>query len=100
MKIQLIQDIAMPAVGFGTYLIDDKQAEVSVTQALKSGCRHIDTAEGYPNEAGVDRAIYSIDSTYFCVRRGQVCGINVNLRDGSNELMKPFVPGFSRATEN
>ena len=57
MKIQLTQDIAMPAVGFGTYLIDNKQAEVSVTQALKAGYRHIDTAEGYQNEAGVGRAI-------------------------------------------
>ena len=57
MKIQLTQDIAMPAVGFGTYLIDDKQAEVSVTQALKAGYRHIDTAEGYQNESGVGRAI-------------------------------------------
>lgn len=45
MKIQLTQDIAMPAVGFGTYFIDEKQAEVSVTQALKAGYRHIDTAE-------------------------------------------------------
>ena len=57
MKIQLTQDIAMPAVGFGTYLIDDQQAEVSVTQALQAGYRHIDTAEGYQNEAGVGRAI-------------------------------------------
>ena len=57
MKIQLTQDIAMPAVGFGTYLIDDKQAEVSVSQALKAGYRHIDTAEGYQNEEGVGRAI-------------------------------------------
>ena len=57
MKIQLTQDIAMPAVGFGTYLIDDQQAEFSVTQALKAGYRHIDTAEGYQNEAGVGRAI-------------------------------------------
>ena len=36
MKIQLTQDIAMPTVGFGTYLMDDKQAEVSVTHALKA----------------------------------------------------------------
>ena len=34
MKIQLTQDIAMPTVGFGTYLMYDKQAEVSVTHAL------------------------------------------------------------------
>ena len=57
MEIQLTPNITMPAVGFGTYLIDDKQAEVSVTQALKAGYRHIDTAEGYQNEAGVGRAI-------------------------------------------
>ena len=57
MKIQLAPTIAMPAVGFGTYLIDDKQAELSVTQALEAGYRHIDTAEGYQNEEGVGRAI-------------------------------------------
>ena len=57
MKIQLAPTIAMPAVGFGTNLIDDKQAELSVTQALEAGYRHIDTAEGYQNEAGVGRAI-------------------------------------------
>ena len=61
MKIQLTQDIAMPTVGFGTYLMDDKQAEVSVTHALKAGYRHIDTAEGYQNEAGVGRAIHATD---------------------------------------
>ena len=57
MKIQLTQDIAMPAVGFGTYLIDDKQAEVSVSQANKAGYRYSDSAEGYQTEEGVGRAI-------------------------------------------
>jgi len=57
MDIALTSDTAIPLVGFGTYKIDDAQAEASVTEALQAGYRHIDTAEGYQNEAGVGRAI-------------------------------------------
>lgn len=57
MDIPLNADTAVPLVGFGTYKIEDAQAEVSVTEALRAGYRHIDTAEGYRNEDGVGRAI-------------------------------------------
>lgn len=57
MKIQINDTAAIPAVGFDTYLIDDAQAELSVAEALQAGYRHIDTAEGYQNEAGVGRAL-------------------------------------------
>lgn len=49
----------IPHVGFGTYKIDDALAERSVAEALRAGYRHIDTAEGYRNEAGVGRALAS-----------------------------------------
>ena len=49
--------MGIPQVGFGTYKIDEAQAELSVSEALSAGYRHIDTAEGYRNEAGVGRAI-------------------------------------------
>ncbi len=45
--------IGMPLVGFGTYQLSTDQAEFCVNEALKAGFRHIDTAEGYYNEAGV-----------------------------------------------
>ncbi|WP_066514377.1 aldo/keto reductase [Curtobacterium ammoniigenes] len=47
----------IPAVGFGVYKVDDADAERSVATALRSGYRHLDTAEMYRNEAGVGRAI-------------------------------------------
>lgn len=57
MRIQINDTAVIPAVGFGTYLIDDAQAEISVIEALQAGYRHIDTAEGYQNEPGVGRAL-------------------------------------------
>ena len=43
----------IPAVGFGTYLIDDADAAATVNAAISVGYRHIDTASGYHNESGV-----------------------------------------------
>lgn len=47
----------LPAIGLGTYQVSDEDVEALVYQALILGYRHIDTAEGYHNEAGVGRAI-------------------------------------------
>ncbi len=47
----------MPLLGFGTWQIDDAEAPAAVSTALELGYRHIDTATGYDNEAGVGRAI-------------------------------------------
>jgi 2,5-diketo-D-gluconate reductase A len=47
----------MPTVGFGTYLIKDEDAQSLVHQAIRSGYRHVDTAEAYGNEKGVGLAI-------------------------------------------
>ncbi|MCA9734284.1 aldo/keto reductase [candidate division KSB1 bacterium] len=49
--------IKMPMVGFGTYLLKDKDAQSLVHQAIRSGYRHVDTAEGYSNENGVGSGI-------------------------------------------
>ena len=64
MKIQeeyfnLTNDIKIPMVGFGTYLIEDKDVKFLVHQAIISGYRHIDTAEAYGNENGVGLGIKS-----------------------------------------
>lgn len=54
----LSNGVKIPKIGFGTWQINDgKDAYESVTLALKNGYRHIDTAQGYRNEASVARAI-------------------------------------------
>ncbi len=55
--IDLRKKIKMPIVGFGTYLIHDKDAQSLVHQAIRLGYRHVDTAEGYGNENGVGLGI-------------------------------------------
>lgn len=49
----LSNGMAIPKLGLGTWFIpDDGTAEV-VRTAVSLGCRHIDTAQAYENEAGV-----------------------------------------------
>ncbi|CAG0985541.1 aldehyde reductase [Anaerolineae bacterium] len=57
MQLTLNQDIQMPMIGFGTYLITNEDAQSVVLEALRAGYRHIDTAEAYGNEEGVGLAI-------------------------------------------
>ncbi|MBN2011539.1 aldo/keto reductase [candidate division KSB1 bacterium] len=55
--ITLKHNMKLPMVGFGTYLINDNDVQSLVYQAIRSGYRHIDTAEGYGNEHGVGLGI-------------------------------------------
>jgi 2,5-diketo-D-gluconate reductase A len=50
-------DTAIPAVGYGTYLITPEDAPGAVSAAVQAGYRHIDTASGYRNEEGVGEGI-------------------------------------------
>ena len=56
-QLTLTNNIKMPAVGFGTYLIEDADAPALVQQAIRSEYRHVDTAEAYSNEHGVGLGI-------------------------------------------
>ncbi|MGK9147261.1 aldo/keto reductase [Plantibacter flavus] len=47
----------IPQLGFGVFLVDPKEAERIVSDALEVGYRHIDTAAIYKNEEGVGAAI-------------------------------------------
>ncbi|MFF5343805.1 aldo/keto reductase [Streptomyces althioticus] len=47
----------IPALGLGTWPMDDAEAERAVTTALEAGYRLIDTAVNYRNETGVGRAV-------------------------------------------
>lgn len=54
---KLTADIEIPFLGFGTYLISNDAVTAAVSEAIRAGYRHIDTAEGYGNEEGVGAAI-------------------------------------------
>lgn len=47
----------MPALGFGTFELDESTVESILPRALELGYRHIDTAQIYRNEGAVGRAI-------------------------------------------
>lgn len=52
-----IQDVCVPALGFGTWRLRDQACIDSVTLALETGYRHIDTAQAYENEAEIGTAL-------------------------------------------
>ncbi|MEU1189180.1 aldo/keto reductase [Streptomyces sp. NPDC005859] len=47
----------LPAVGLGTWPMDDAEAERAVAEALGLGYRLVDTATNYRNESGVGRGV-------------------------------------------
>lgn len=49
--------VTMPMLGFGTFLMSEKQCEEAVSTAIKTGYRLIDTAEAYGNEQQVGAGI-------------------------------------------
>lgn len=57
-QITLNNDISIPQIGFGTWMIKDKaECIASVKSALEAGYTHVDTAQIYGNEAFVGEAI-------------------------------------------
>jgi 2,5-diketo-D-gluconate reductase A len=48
---------AIPQFGFGVFEVDPEDTAAAVTTALEAGYRHIDTAQGYRNEAEVGQAV-------------------------------------------
>lgn len=56
-SIALNDEATMPVLGLGTAELSDDETERAVSAALEIGCRLIDTASAYGNEAAVGRAI-------------------------------------------
>ena len=52
-----IQGQRVPALGFGTWQLSGEDCVKGVEHALSLGYRHIDTAQGYDNEAEVGRGL-------------------------------------------
>ncbi|WP_022868155.1 aldo/keto reductase [Schaalia vaccimaxillae] len=59
--IDLNSGTRIPQVGFGTFQIPPADTQKAVEEALEVGYRHIDTAAGYYNEAGVGQAVRASD---------------------------------------
>jgi 2,5-diketo-D-gluconate reductase A len=55
--IELNNGVSIPQVGFGVFQVPEDQTQQAVEAALEVGYRHIDTAAGYYNEAGVGAAV-------------------------------------------
>lgn len=56
--VELANGVKIPQFGLGVYMINgDDATEKAVSEALKLGYRHIDTAHAYQNERGVGRAV-------------------------------------------
>ena len=51
----------LPALGLGTYDLNDGETADSVRAALDAGYAHVDTAEGYHNEAAIGDALAASD---------------------------------------
>lgn len=56
-KFTLNNGVKMPVIGIGTFLMNPDHAEQAVYDALNSGYRMIDTANGYMNEKAVGRGM-------------------------------------------
>ncbi len=56
-SIALNDENTMPVLGLGVAELSDDETERAVAAALEIGCRLIDTATAYGNEAAVGRAI-------------------------------------------
>lgn len=56
-NIILNNGVEIPQLGLGVWQASDHEAELAVTEALKTGYRLIDTAAYYENEEGVGKAI-------------------------------------------
>ncbi len=67
MTVSAVPDITLndgntiPQLGFGVFQIEPKDTAEAVSEALKIGYRHIDTAEMYGNEREVGEAIHASD---------------------------------------
>lgn len=56
-NVTLNNGVKMPILGFGVFQIPQDDTEKAVSEALRVGYRHIDTAASYGNEEAVGRAI-------------------------------------------
>ena len=60
-RIRLNDGTEIPALGYGTWQLDEGAVSEALGAALDAGYRHIDTAHAYGNEAAIGRVIADAD---------------------------------------
>jgi len=83
--------VKMPVIGFGTFQTPPAMTEESVTRALKTGYRSIDTAQVYGNEEGVGEAVKNSDiarEDLFITTKAQTDGYDETAEGINNSLKK------------
>jgi len=60
-RIRLNDGTEIPALGYGTWQLDEGAVPEALGAALDAGYRHIDTAHAYGNEAAIGRVIADAD---------------------------------------
>ena len=85
--IALNNGVAMPAIGLGTYPLDDREVAQTVLRATGVGYRLIDTAAKYGNETGVG------DSVRACGIPREDLFVTTKL-DGGNQGRDRAIPGL------
>lgn len=56
-SIEISRNVKIPVIGFGVFQIPQEETKEAVKNAIKSGYRHIDTAQSYLNEYEVGQGI-------------------------------------------
>lgn len=83
----LNNDIKIPKLGFGTWMIENDAVVQAVTNALTIGYRHVDTAQAYGNEQGVGKAINESEikrETIFVTSK--IAAEHKNYKDAANSI--------------
>lgn len=73
--VPLTAQISMPLVGLGTWQLKGDTLRPVIERAIQLGCRHIDCAAIYENEAHIGEILKNVmgDQAKFGVDRAQVC---------------------------
>ena len=92
MKEIKIKGATIPALGLGTFQLENETAYDITKAALSEGYRHVDTAQVYGNEEGVGRAIQEA-----AVPRNEVFLTTKVFRE--NLYKKDFIPSVEESLE-
>ncbi|MEE5987579.1 aldo/keto reductase [Ligilactobacillus equi] len=90
-EVTLNNGVKMPQLGLGTYQISNTQVKEVVSEALKLGYRHLDTADYYGNEGGVGAAVKATGikrSELFLTSKLTSSGYQATLKQIDRSLMK------------
>ena len=79
--IKLSNEVIVPQLAFGTWLIDDGVVTDAVKAAVEIGYRHIDTAQAYGNERGVGEGV-------------RTCGIQRPGRRSCDDFCQVYCKGY------